>query len=373
MNRKKKMRIGIDATLLQKGRYTGIENYSINLIKSLLKADKVNSYILFFRKEVPNELKNMTSSFKFMISPISNRIFTDQIWMPWALKRARVDLLHCPAFPSPVISDCGTVLTIHDAVHWRYPETLSKGSRYYYRHLFPQAIEKAAKIITVSNSTRNDLVRFFPEAKVKIRVIYEAVDPIFFAKKRYKSCYEFGMRKYILTVGSIEPRKNLDVLLKAFHIVHQQNGADFKLVIVGRRAWLKKLHVPEEIKEAVIFTGYIPSKEDLAHIYQNAFLFVLPSIYEGFGLPVLEAMSTGTPVLCSNTSSLPEVGGKAVVYADPGNPSDFADKIIKIIRNESLRSELIQKGLQRARLFTWDKAAKETLSVYEEIQKNLLN
>lgn len=368
MNRKKNMRIGIDATLLQKGRYTGIENYSINLIKSLLKADKENSYILFFRKEVPNELENMTSSFEFMISPTSNRIFTDQIWMPWAIKKARIDLLHCPAFPSPVISDCRTILTIHDAVHWKYPKTLSKGSRYYYRHLFPQAIERAAKIITVSNSTKNDLIGFFPKAKVKIRVIYEAVDSAFFAKKRYKSCYEFGMRKYILTVGSIEPRKNLDVLLKAFHIVQQQNGADFKLVIVGRRAWLKKFHVPEEIKEAVIFTGYIPSKEDLAYIYQNAFLFVLPSIYEGFGLPVLEAMSAGTPVLCSNTSSLPEVAGDAAEYAGPNKPEEFSEKILKIINNESLRKQMVLKGYQRVRLFSWKNAAEETLSVYNEVQ-----
>jgi len=370
------MRIGIDATLLYKGRYTGIENYTLNLFKSLLKVDHINRYVLFFRKKIPNELKIMASSFDFMISPTSNRIITDQIWMPIAVKKMKIDLLHCPAFPSPLLSNCHTVLTIHDAVHWRYPETISKGGRYYYSPLFPTAISKATRIISVSNSTRKDLISFFPRAKDKIRVIYEATDPVIFTEKTsepYNRGRELRAGKYILTVGSIEPRKNLQTLLKAFKIVRKRINTDISLVVVGRKAWLKELYIPEEIKHKIILTGYITSNDDLAQIYRDALLFVLPSIYEGFGLPVLEAMSTGTPVLCSNTSSLSEIAGNAAEYFDPYNPNDFADRIIKIMKSKDLREKLIQKGFQRVSLFSWEKTAEQTLSVYEEVKKSLPN
>ncbi len=134
---------------------------------------------------------------------------------------------------------------------------------------------------------------------------------------------------------------------------------------------MKELNIPEEIKQKVIVTGYIEKKEELAQMYQGALLFVLPSIYEGFGLVVLEAMRSGTPVLCSHTSSLPEVGGDAAKYADPNDPEDFAEKIIDIINDSKLRRKMIKKGCQRARLFSWEKAAKETLSLYKEIQEIL--
>jgi glycosyltransferase involved in cell wall biosynthesis len=368
------MKIGIDATLLQKGRFTGIENYTLNLIKFLGKIDKFNRYLLFFRKEVPREQKKISSNFEYKISPTANRVITDQIWMPLAIKKARIDLLHCPAFPSPVLTNCPTILTIPDAVLWKYPKTISKGGRFYYRPLFPQAISKAKKIITLSNSTKDDLISIFPTAKERIKVTYLAADPNVFSSNspgRNNDGHPLGTRQYILTVGSIEPRKNLPTLLEAFRIVKHRMDTDIKLVIVGRRAWLKALQIPDCIKKSVIITGYIDSAKNLARIYRDALVFVFPSIYEGFGLPLLESMCSGTPVLCSNASSLMEVAGNAAEYADPHDPNDFADKIINMVKGPELREKLIQRGFQRARLFSWEKTAKETLSVYEEIKSTL--
>ena len=364
------MRIGIDCTLLQKASYTGVENYTVRLIKSFLRANALNQYVFFFRKGIPNALATWDKSrFEAMISPTSNRVITDQIWMPRAVTKARINLLHCPAFPSPLLVRVPAVLTIHDAVPWRYPETLSKGMHFYYRPLFPQAIRKAKRIIADSLSTKNDLSEIFPHAKDKLRVIHLAGDPHVFGDSGFpadRSNTYLKAKRYVLTVGSIEPRKNLAGLLRAFELAAPNINADIHLKIVGRKAWQKDLEIPQAIKDRVIFTGYIPSDQVLAEIYRNALLFVLPSFYEGFGLPVLEAMWAGTPVLCSRTSSLPEVAGGAAEYADPSRPEDFAEKMVRLVQNASLRVALITKGYERARLFSWEKTAQETLAVYEE-------
>jgi len=364
------MRIGIDCTLFQRDRYTGVENYTLHLIKSLLHADTLNQYIFFFRKEIPNALASLDKSrFEAMISPTSNRVITDQIWLPRALAEGRVNLLHCPAFPSPFLVHVPTVLTIHDAVPWRYPETISRGARFYYRPLFPKAIRKAKRIIADSFSTRNDLIAIFPYAKDKVKVIHLSGDPHLFsdngAPARSSNSYSKAKR-YLLTVGSIEPRKNLLGLLRAFELAAPHIDADIHLMIVGREAWQKHPGIPQAIKNRVIFTGYIPSNQALAEIYRNALLFVLPSFYEGFGLPVLEAMWAGIPVLCSGTSSLPEVAGDAAEYADPWRPEHFAEKMVRLLQNTSLREDLIMRGHERARLFSWEKTAQETLAVYAD-------
>jgi glycosyltransferase involved in cell wall biosynthesis len=364
------MRIGIDCTLFQRDRYTGVENYTLHLIKSLLHADTLNQYIFFFRKEIPNALASLDKSrFEAMISPTSNRLITDQVWLPWAVRKARVNLLHCPAFPSPLLVRAPTVLTIHDAVPWRYPATISKGMHFYYRPLFPKAIRKAKRIIADSFSTRNDLIAIFPYAKDKVKVIHLSGDPHLFsdngAPARSSNSHSKAKR-YLLTVGSIEPRKNLLGLIRAFELAAPRIDADIHLMIVGRKAWQKNVLIPQTIKDRVIFTGYIPSNQALAEIYRNALLFVLPSFYEGFGLPVLEAMWAGIPVLCSRTSSLPEVAGDAAEYADPWKPEHFAEKMVRLLQNTSLREDLIMRGHERSRLFSWEKTAQETLAVYAD-------
>jgi glycosyltransferase involved in cell wall biosynthesis len=364
------MRIGVDCTLFHHERYTGVENYTLHLVRSLLKIDPANHYTFFFRKEIPKAL--VTSNplpFAALVSPSSNRVITDQIWLPWAVKKARIDLLHCPAYPSPLLVRLPTVLTIHDAVLWRYPETISKGARLYYRPLFPQAIRKAKRIIADSLSTKNDLIKRFPYAKDKVKVIHLSGDPHLFRDHKASgipSNPNLKAKRYILTVGSIEPRKNLGGLLRAFELAAPNMDKDIYMIIVGRKAWQKDVGIPQAIKNRVIFTGYIPSNQALAEIYRNALLFVLPSFYEGFGLPVLEAMWAGIPVLCSRTSSLPEVSGDAAEYADPWSPEDFAEKMVRLLQHTSLREALILKGYERARLFSWEKTAQETLAGYTD-------
>jgi len=362
-------RIGIDATLLARHHYTGIENYTYNIIKAILKTNKMKPY-LFFSKEIPPSLKRYSKLFDCKISRFGNRIINDQIWLPISVKKCNVKLLHCPAFPSPIANICKTVLTIHDAVQWKHPETLSIGGRLYYKPLFPQAIKKARRIICVSKSTENDIVNIFPNVREKVTVVYEACD------SRINSSTSFTdmqlpkiicKKPYLLSIGSIEPRKNMETLIKAFEIVDKYRPNEINLIIVGRFAWQKVIRIPENLKHKVYFTGYIDSTETLSALYKKAILCVLPSIYEGFGLPLLEAMQSGTAILCSEIPAFKEIAGDAACYADWRSPDSFADKIILLMDNHEYRKQFSEKGLVRVKNFKWKKAAIQTLKIYQEV------
>lgn len=236
---------------------------------------------------------------------------------------------------------------------------------------------RADAIIAISNHTKMDCIKYLGIPEEKIRVIYEAADEIFKPEKIKEEMKNHLKDKYgiefpfILSVGTLEKRKNLPNVLKAFYRL-KKTGNHHKLVIVGKIGWKynKIFSTMEELdlKKDVIFTGYVPD-EDLVKIYNAADLFVFPSIYEGFGLPPLEAMACGCPVITSNTSSLPEVVGDAGVTVDPYDDKALADEMHRILSNDGFKTELSKKSLERAELFSWRQTAKETWNVYEEVSK----
>ncbi len=263
-----------------------------------------------------------------------------------------------------------TVLTVHDLIFRHLPEHHKRLNRWYLNWSLPLYCRRATRIIAVSECTRRDLMTAYGLPAEKIVVVHEAADPRFrpqsperidAVRKRY------GLpERYVLFVGTIEPRKNLARLLHAFETVHTAGLTD-ALVLVGSRGWLYEGFFEElersPARRAVIMPGYVPD-EDLPAVYAGAQLLVFPSLYEGFGLPLLEAMACGTPVACSGTSSLPEVGGEAARYFDPVSEAAIADTLCGLLDDDSLLRELAERGLARAARFSWDRVADETESVY---------
>ena len=299
---------------------------------------------------------------------------------------AGVDLFHATEHLLPRFSKVRTVFTLHDLIFLFHPETHKPLNRWFLTLMMPRFLRAADAIIAVSECTRRDAIRFYGITEEKITVIYEGVSPRFRpaspeAVRAVREKYSLP-EHFILYVGTIEPRKNLTALLEAFHHFLATCSSlsapcdlrpatcDLRLVIVGKKGWLYEsfFHRLRELglDDRVIFTGYVPD-EDLPAIYSAADLFVFPSLYEGFGLPVLEAMACGVPVVCSNTSSLPEVAGDAALLVDPTDVRALAGAMERVLMDKHLRAELRAKGLERAERFTWEGAARETLEVYREV------
>jgi len=299
---------------------------------------------------------------------------------------AGVDLFHATEHLLPRFSKVRTVFTLHDLIFLFHPETHKPLNRWFLTLMMPRFLRAADAIIAVSECTRRDAIRFYGITEEKITVIYEGVSPRFRpaspeAVRAVREKYSLP-EHFILYVGTIEPRKNLTALLEAFHHFLATCSSlsapcdlrpatcDLRLVIVGKKGWLYEsfFHRLRELglDDRVIFTGYVPD-EDLPAIYSAADLFVFPSLYEGFGLPVLEAMACGVPVVCSNTSSLPEVAGDAALLVDPTDVRALAGAMEEVLTDEGKRKEMRERGLRQAAKFSWEKAAAMTLKVYQDV------
>jgi len=285
---------------------------------------------------------------------------------------AGVDLFHATEHLLPRFSKVRTVFTLHDLIFLFHPETHKPMNRWFLTLMMPRFLRAADAVIAVSECTKRDAIRFYGIPEEKITVIYEGVNPRFrpASPEAIRAVREkYGLpERFILYVGTIEPRKNLTTLLEAFHYL--LGGHDLRLVIVGKKGWLYEGFFrclrDLGLEDRLIFTGYVPD-EDLPAIYSAADLFVFPSLYEGFGLPVLEAMACGTPVVCSNTSSLPEVAGDAALLVDPTDVRALARVMERVLTDETLRASLRVKGIERARRFSWEDAAQKTLEVYQRV------
>lgn len=359
------MHIGINALLL-KGERSGTTGYIDNLIKALPKVDSENKYTIFTGRE--KSKSNLT------------RIAWENIFFNNKLKKNNIDLLHSTSFISPPRCPVKTVVTLHDLAYFLYPDLIPKAKVFYYKCLIPDSIFKARRIIAVSENLKNEIVNFFKVDKDKVEVIYYGVEEIFkpIDKERAKKeVFErFGIKdKFILFVGKIRPRKNLETLLEAFYFLDKKIGKRYKLVVAGPWGWLYK-EVLRRLKrfklgEKCVFTGYVDS-EDLLYLYNASDLLVYPSIYEGFGLPVLEAFACGVPVITSNNSSLPEISGGAAILVNPKNSNELLEKMITVLEDGSLQKELRRKGIDRVREFSWLETAKRTIRVYENSYRDTL-
>ena len=286
-------------------------------------------------------------------------------------KKYNPDVVHIPHFNVPLSGLKNLVVTIHDFIYLKIPESRPGFEKSIaVREVIHSAIRKADRIIAVSENTKKDIVEFAPESRDKISVIYEAVDPAF--KMIQNSELKEAIRKkyrlpqeIILFVGSLKRHKNIERLIDAYKRL-KEKGVRHRLVIIGRYRpredeILKKINSCD-----ALYLGEVPA-DDLVMLYNLADLFVLPSLYEGFGLPVLEAMACGLPVVCSNISSLPEVAGDAAHYFNPEETGDMADAMEKVLMDKNIRQRLIDKGLTNIKRFTWDKAALSTFMVYQGV------
>jgi len=358
--------------------HAGLGRYAQELLLALATADGQNEYVVFYNNPAAARVDPTLERFPKITTPLS--------YKPWRLSAmlahfARIPqdslfpgvaLFHATDHLLPYFRRIKSVFTLHDLIFIFHPETHKPLNRWFLTLMMPRFLRAADAVIAVSECTKRDAIRFYGIPEEKITVIYEGVNPRFrpaspetiaAVRARYNLPEHF-----ILYVGTIEPRKNLTALLEAFHYLLATH--DLRLVIVGKKGWLYEGFFRRlrelGLEDRVIFTGYVPD-EDLPAIYSAADLFVFPSLYEGFGLPVLEAMACGVPVICSNTSSLPEVAGDAALLVDPADVWALAGAMEQALTDEHLRSELMAKGLERARWFTWEKAAAKTLEVYRGV------
>jgi glycosyltransferase involved in cell wall biosynthesis len=369
------MRIGIDARLVYYSR-AGITQYILRLIQGLAESDRENEFfILQSRKDKSIIVDKANFKRVSLWTPSHHRL--EQVALRVEISGLDLDVLHSPDFIPPFHRNCKSIITIHDLAFLVYPHFLTKESARYYGQI-DQAVKRTDHIIAVSESTKQDTIRLLGAPAHKITVIYESANPIYRPVndqeilEQTKSKYHLT-GDFILFVSTIEPRKNLPTLLKAYRQLLDSYKADVKLVVVGRRGWLseKVFALVDELKLAddILFLGRVPI-EDLLYLYNAAQLLVQPSFYEGFGLPPLEAMACGTPVVVSNVSSLPEVVGDAGLLVDPEDVSELTVAIWRVLTDEALRADLIAKGFKRARCFSWEKTALQTLELYQRVAQS---
>jgi glycosyltransferase involved in cell wall biosynthesis len=384
------MHIGLNAHLLSLAetyRGAGINWYIHNLLTHLPRVDRHNRYTAFIGDErftpstslrgepvEPSGHRSPGLALKLSRLPTSRpvvRIFWEQAVQPFALRKESVDLLHALAFVTPLLSPCPSVVTIYDLSFLLYPESFKRFKRFYLGLFTRLSARKARRVIAISESTRRDVVRLLGVPPEKVEVVYCGIDEAFHPLAEDQVAAFRSRRglpeRFILFVGTIEPRKNVTRLIEAFANLQTCRLASLKLIIGGAKGWFYE-DVFARVEELglggeVVFPGYIPVSE-LPLWYNAAELFVYPSLYEGFGLPPLEAMACGTPVVTANTSSLPEVVGEAGLTVDPLDVEALTEAMRQALNDEALRQEMRERGLKRAKGFSWTKAAQETVQVY---------
>ncbi|MDP3920173.1 MAG: glycosyltransferase family 1 protein [Candidatus Omnitrophota bacterium] len=361
--------IGIDIQSTR-GKASGLGVYTRNFIEALKRERPEDMKITFYSRPDDTDLNTW------------QRCFWENLELPKLARKDNVDVLHVPAFSPPLSRGFRLVVTVHDIIGKLFPNQLGLPSALYWGKWLPFSIKRADLIIADTEYTKKDLMTHLGVPSEKIHVIYASGHEGFSSellpdeKARVKQAY--GIREeYFLFVGTLEPRKNLSRVLEAFAAYRAgRNGHGAQqLVVVGSKdfahgQYYKKLLREARLREGdVIFTGYV-SHADLNALYTASNLLVFPSLYEGFGIPVLEAMASGTPVLTARATSIPEVAGDAAYYVDPYRVEEIVRGMIDLSENAGLRNSLIKKGLQQKNRFSWDRTARETLEVYRRVVAN---
>ncbi len=365
-----RVRIGIDARKLHD---FGIGTYIRNLLRHLARLDRQTEFVLFCRPGDVPALTLLGENFRAVGEAAGNYSLGEQLRIPLAIKREGVTLFHAPHYVLPPLVPCRSVVTIHDCIHLMFPDYLpNRMALAYARTSISAAARRATRVMTVSESSKRDILRYVKIRAEKIDVIYNAYDERFAADPKEDDVVRVRERyqlhdPFVLYAGTVKPHKNVERLIQAFHLVRQRGLERLKLVLIGdeisRYAALRRAVHQHQLHKYVRFLGYMP-EETLAIMYRLAGVFVFPSLYEGFGLPPLEAMASGTPVVTSNVSSLPEVAGDAAVLVDPYDPAAIADGIYRVLTDEPLRADLRRKGLARARQFSWEDSARRVRAIY---------
>ncbi len=365
------MKIAIDAHCIGKN-LAGNNTYTVNLVNNLLNLYPQHKWIIYISHEGKPFITGHNPNLKLITlkskSPLQRYLFE----MPKSLKEEQPDVLHIQ-YHGPFSNDCPTVLTVHDISYEIFPRYFTLQERLRLHFSVPYFIKKAKSVITVSESSRKDMIQKYGLEESKITAIHNGIDHDFYTEKASpedtRLLAEAGIKKpFLLSVGSLQPRKNIEGILLAVKKIYK-SLPELRWIITGPEGWLsggihKTFKENLELHSIINFTGHVRS-ETLRALYRNALAMIYVPFYEGFGLPVLEAMACGAPVITSNVTSLPEVAGDAAIPVNPNDTGEIAEAIKKVWLSEKLRVEMSKKGVERARNFSWQKAARETFSILE--------
>ncbi len=358
------VRIGVNALYLIPGGVGGTEIYLRELLAALAVVDTTNEYLIFTNHETGSDLVPRQANFLWKPQAVRAvrrpaRILWEQVVLPLEAGRYRLDVLFNPGFTAPLLAPCPCVTTFHDLQHKRHPEHFRWFDLPFWRFLLWAAAHRSRRLIAVSEATRADLLRFYLLPQEKIVVIPHGVNPEFFGLDRSR------MEPYLLCVSTLHPHKNLERLIRAY----ARGNRVRKLVLAGMRGFqtaaIERLIQDLGIGDAVKLTGWVP-REELLRLYQRAYAFVYPSTFEGFGIPVLEALASGIPVACSSIPPLREVAGEAALLFDPLDEDSIREALDRICTDDALRARLATAGPERAKQFTWRRAAELTFQTINQ-------
>ncbi len=365
------MRIAID---VRKVNDFGIGTYLRNLIRYVPEFEGDNDCVLLGHQDDEELLRSLHPDARIAFVRSANYSVSEHLSIPWKLRRLGADLFHSPHYVVPLYTPCRTIVTVHDVIHLLFPQYLpSPMAKHYARFMIRRALNRSELVVTVSNASKRDLLQLFEVDPEKILVIHNGIDATMTRGlpekelERVRERFQLSGRT-VLFVGNIKPHKNVERLISAFAKVREDPElGDLNLVVVGdditRYPSLRRAVERHQVRANVRFFGFVPEMT-LVALYRAADVFVFPSLYEGFGLPPLEAMANGTPVVTSSISSLPEVVGDAALTVDPYNVDEMALAIRRILTEPELSARLVAAGHERARHFSWEKAARELHRAY---------
>jgi len=345
----------------------GLGRYNQEFLRHLKKIDTQNEYILIFKEDPQIDLPD---NFKIELCDCHWYTFKEQIVLPWLLYKLKPDLVHFTHFNVPIFYTGKFIVTIHDLIMTKFPSQkastlrpfLFKLKYWFYRQVIRNAVKNSKKVIAVSKFTAKDIKEYFNLTKKeseKIKVIYEGISTYHSSEKE---AFQLP-QNYFLYIGNAYPHKNLEFLIDTFNEFWKKHS-EYYLILIGQNNYFYQKLAKYSDCPNVIFKGYVED-DKLASYYKNAKAYIFPSLYEGFGLPPLEAMSYGLPVLSSNSSSLPEILGHSVLYFDPKDSSDLKNKMFEIIDNSDLRNSLIRAGYKQIEKYSWHKMSEEILEIYK--------
>jgi glycosyltransferase involved in cell wall biosynthesis len=368
------LRIAIDARKL---RDYGIGTYVRNLLRHLSRIDTTTEYVMLCHGQDCGMADELGDNFRAVLENAPGYSVQEQFRIPLALRREGIDLFHAPHYVLPPLTPCKSIVTIHDCIHLRFPQYLPNKLGYAYaRASLWTAAHRSNRVLTVSEASKRDILRYFHIPPDKIDVIYNGIDERFGEPPppdeiaRVRERYQLD-GPFVLYAGNIKPHKNLERVIEAFHLLRRGGGMDqVKLLIIGdqvsKYATLRRAVHKYKLHKHVRFFGFV-ADQTLAVLYRLAGVFVFPSLYEGFGLPPLEAMACGTPVVTSNVSSLPEVVGDAAILVDPLDAAAIAEAMRRVLSDPALRAEMSRKGLARTAEFSWERSVRRVHEIYFEV------
>ncbi len=364
------MKVAIDARKLHD---FGIGTYIRNLLRHLARIDRETEYVLLCHEPDMGVADQLAPNFRTVLEPSANYSLREQFHVPWLLMREKPDVFHAPHYVLPTAVRCRSVVTIHDCIHLMFPQYLPNRAAYVFaRAAMWSATRSSDRILTVSEASKRDILHFFNVPPEKISVVYNAIDERFWVEPnaevvaRVRERYQLD-HGFVLYAGTIKPHKNLVRLIEAFAELRTGAFEELKLLIIGdeisKLPALRRAVHKHKLHKHVRFLGFLPD-DTLAVLYRLAAVFVFPSLYEGFGLPPLEAMASGAPVVTSNVSSLPEITGDAAVLVDPYDVESIVDGVRRVLTDPGLAGDMRRKGLARARDFSWERSVSRTLEIY---------